>query len=73
MISARRLIAIVCIVVILVTGMMPTGAALLRGVLVPLGPLFGTIVSAPVPDIAGTELVAAPALSVRASRAPPLA
>ncbi|HMB78599.1 MAG TPA: hypothetical protein VKI43_00960 [Vicinamibacterales bacterium] len=73
MISARRLLAIVCIVVILVTGMMPAGAALLRGVLVPLGPLFGTIVSSPLPDIARTELVAAPALSVRASRAPPLA
>jgi len=72
-ISARRLVAIVCIGVILVTGMMPAGAALLRGVLVPLGPLFGTIVSSPLPDIARTELVAAPALSVRASRAPPLA
>jgi hypothetical protein len=45
--KTRRLIAIVCIAVILVTGMMPAGAALLRGVLVPLGPLFGTILSVP--------------------------
>jgi hypothetical protein len=70
-ISARRLIAIVCIAVIVITGMTPAGVALLRGILVPLGPLFGSIVSAPLPDITRHALVAAPALSVRASRAPP--
>ena len=73
MLKTRRLIAIVCIGVILVTGMMPASAALLDGVLVPLGPLFGTIVSAPVPEIRDARLVAAPFRSVRASRAPPLA
>lgn len=73
MIKIRRLIAIVCIAVILVTGMMPAGATLLRGVLVPLGPLFGTIISVPLPAFADAELAAAPVLSVRTSRAPPLA
>jgi hypothetical protein len=70
--KTRRLIAIVCIAVILVTGMMPAGAALLRGVLVPLGPLFGTIVSTALPEIRDADLAAAPIRSVRASRAPPL-
>ena len=73
MIATRRLIAIVCIVAILVTGVMPGGAAFLRGVLVPLGPLFGAIVSAPLPRVADAVLPVAPVLSVRASRAPPLA
>ena len=73
MIKIRRLIAIVCIAVILVTGMMPAGATLLSGVLVPLGPLFGTIISVPLPDSADAELAAAPVPSVRTSRAPPLA
>jgi hypothetical protein len=72
-ITTRRLIALVCIAVILVTGVMPGGAALLRGVLVPLGPLFGTIVSTPLPDLPDAEIPAAPILPARASRAPPLA
>ena len=73
MIAARRLIAVLCIAAILVTGVMPGGAAFLRGILVPLGPLFGAIVSAPLPRVADADLPAAPALSVRAGRAPPLA
>jgi hypothetical protein len=72
-IKTRRLIALVCIAVILVTGVMPGGASLLCGVLVPLGPLFGTIVTAPLPHIADAELPAAPILPALASRAPPLA
>ncbi len=72
MIKTRRLIAIVCIAVILVTGVMPAGATLLRGVLVPIGPLFGTIISVPLPDADDAEIAAAPVLSVRSSRAPPL-
>jgi hypothetical protein len=71
--KTRRVIAIACIAVILVTGMLPTGAALLSGVLVPLGPLFGTVISAPLPEIRDADLAAAPIRSVRASRAPPLA
>ena len=72
MLKTRRLIAIACIAVILVTGMMPAGAALLHGVLVPLGPLFGAIVSTPLPEIRDAALAAAPIRSVLASRAPPL-
>jgi hypothetical protein len=72
-IATRRLIAIVCIVTILVTGVMPGGAAFVRGVLVPLGPLFGTIVSTPLPLIDDVDLPAAPILPVRAARPPPLA
>jgi hypothetical protein len=40
---------------------------------VPLGPLFGTIVSAPLPEIRDARLAASSFRSVRASRAPPLA
>jgi len=72
LINTRRLIAIVCIAVIVVTGVMPAGAGLLRGVLVPLGPLFGTIVAVPLPSIADTALPAAPIVPSLASRAPPL-
>jgi hypothetical protein len=72
-INTRRLIAIVCIAVILVTGAVPGAAALLCDVLVPLGPLFGTIVTAPLPHVADAELPAAPILPALASRAPPLA
>jgi hypothetical protein len=72
-IRTRRLVALVCIAAILVAGVMPGGAALLRGVLVPLGPLFGTIVSAPLPRLADAELPSGPILPALASRAPPLA
>jgi hypothetical protein len=72
-ITTRRLIAVACIAVILVTGVMPGGAALLSGVLVPLGPLFGTIVAAPLPRIADAGIPSAPILPAVASRAPPLA
>ena len=71
-ITTRRLIAIVCIAVIVVTGVMPGATALLRGVLVPMGPLFGTILSAPLPHVADTEFPAAPVLPALASRPPPL-
>jgi hypothetical protein len=72
-ITTRRLIAIICIAVIIVTGVMPGGAALLRGVLVPLGPLFGTILSAPLPPVADAGLPSAPILPALAARPPPLA
>jgi hypothetical protein len=71
-IKTRRLVAIVCIAVIIVTGVMPGGAALLHGVLVPLGPLFATILSAPLPHVDDAGLPAAPILPANASRAPPL-
>jgi hypothetical protein len=69
----RRLVAIVCIAAILVTGIMPGGVAFARDVLVPLGPLFGTVVSTPLPLAADVYLPAAPVLPVRAARPPPLA
>jgi hypothetical protein len=72
-IKTRRLIAIVCIAVIIVTGVMPVATALIHGVLVPLGPLFGRILSAPVRCVADAEIPSAPILPTLASRAPPLA
>jgi hypothetical protein len=72
-IKTRRLIAIVCIAVILVTGVMPGGASLLCGILAPLDPLFGTVLSAPLPRVADAGIPSAPILPTLASRAPPLA
>ena len=72
LINTRRVIAVICIAVIVVTGMMPAGAVLLRGVLVPLGPLFGTIVAVPIPSIVNAALPTAPVIPSLASRAPPL-
>ena len=69
----RRFIAIVCIGVMVFTAVTPAASHLLSGVLVPLGPLFGTVVSVPVPEVHAVILATAPFLSLRSSRAPPIA
>ena len=70
--KTRRLLAVVCIAVLVVTAMLPAGLDL-SGVLVYLGPLFGTVISVPVPEPNLVSLASSPALSVRVSRAPPTA
>lgn len=69
----RKILALVCIVAIVVAGVTPTTSDLLAIVLVPLDPLFGIVVAAPVPEADAAPLAPAPVLSVRTPRAPPLA
>jgi len=68
----RQAVAVVCIAVLVVTAMLPAGLDL-SGVIVYLGPLFGTVVSVPVPEPNLASLGNSLALSVRVSRAPPIA
>src|SRR6185295_11688848 len=48
MTKTRRILAIVCVAVVVVTALTPATADLLCAVLVALDPLFGTIIVAPV-------------------------
>ena len=73
MTKTRRVLAIVCIAVVVVTALTPTTADLVWAVLVALDPLFGTIVAAAVAAPADVDPGAAPFLSVRGARAPPIA
>jgi len=52
--------------------MLPAGLDL-SGVIVRLGPLFGTVRSVPIPEEQSVHFAAAPFRSVRSSRAPPTA
>ncbi|OLD21884.1 MAG: hypothetical protein AUJ01_01285 [Acidobacteria bacterium 13_1_40CM_3_65_5] len=70
--TTRRLLAVVCIAVLVVTAMLPAGLDL-SGVIVRLGPLFGTVRSVPIPEEQSVHFAAAPFRSVRSSRAPPTA
>jgi len=69
----RRLVAIVCIVVLGVAAAMPASADVRPAVLVALPLLFGTIISVPIPQDDAGPLETAPFVSVRSSRAPPAA
>lgn len=73
MTSTRRVLAIVCIAVVVVTALTAATADLLCAVLVALDPLFGTIVAAAVAAPGDVEPGAAPFLSLRSARAPPIA
>ena len=70
--AMRRLLALVCIAVMILTATTPT-SSLLIGILGRLDPLFGTILSVPLAPADRVEFGTDPFLSVRASRAPPLA
>ena len=70
--TTRRLLAAVCIAILVVTAMLPAGLDL-SGVIVRLGPLFGTVESVPILARDVDARHDAPFLSVRASRAPPTA
>jgi hypothetical protein len=72
MTKTRRILAIVCVAVVVVTALTAATADLLCAVLVALDPLFGTIIVAPVAAPGDVDLTAAPALSVRSARAPPI-
>jgi hypothetical protein len=70
--TKRRLLAVVCIALLVVTATSSAGFDLCA-VLVYLGPLFGTVIVSPTPEPNLVSLGNPPARSVRASRAPPLA
>ena len=70
--TTRRLLAVVCIAVLIVTATIPAGFDL-SAVLVYLGPLFGTVIVSPAPEPRLVSLGNSPARSVRVSRGPPLA
>jgi len=69
----RRLLAVLCIAVVVFAGVLPGAAYVLCDALVPLGPLFGLVVCAVAWLPADVPLPAAPAVSVLPSRAPPAA
>jgi len=68
---ARKPIALVCVAVVFLTAMTAATSGLLCAVLVPLGPLFGMVVSALTPSAGHNDPVLFPFLETIGSRAPP--
>ena len=73
MTTTRRVLAIVCIAVVVVAALTPATADLLCAVLVAIDPLFGTIVATTIAAPGDVDRCAAPRFRVRPARAPPLA
>ena len=73
MIRTRKVLALVCIVAMIAAAVTPAVSHAFDAVLVPLAPLFGTVVSVPQPQEDDILPAAAPVLPVRSPRAPPLA
>jgi hypothetical protein len=71
--ATRRLVALVCIGAVILTGAMPGAVHAVVGVLAPVDPLFGLVVVARVVPIDNVHLGTDPVLAVRAPRAPPAA
>jgi hypothetical protein len=70
--ATRRILALVCIGAVLLTGAMPAAAHAVVGVLTPLDPLFGgLVVVARVAPVCNVPLGTDPVLAVRSPRAPP--
>jgi len=69
----RRLIALVCLAVVCLTAMTPSTSGLLCAILVPLGPLFGIVVSIPAASAEQGDPQLFPFLETIGSRAPPAA
>jgi hypothetical protein len=69
--ATRRLLALVCIGALILTGAMPTAVHAGVGVLTPLDPLFGLVVIARVVPVDNVPLGTDPVLAVRSPRAPP--
>jgi hypothetical protein len=68
----RRTAAAVCILTLLVAGMTSTASEVLTFVLVPLDPLFGTVVTRTTPEPPGVPVRPDPFVSRLSPRAPPL-
>ena len=71
--AARRILALVCIGAVILTGAIPGAAYAAVGVLTPLDPLFGLVVVARVDPVDDVHLGTDPVLAVRSPRAPPAA
>jgi hypothetical protein len=71
--ATRRILALVCIGAVFLTGAIPGAAPAAVGVLAPLDLLFGLVVVAQVVPIDNVHLATDPVLTVRSPRAPPAA
>ena len=71
MIHKRRLIAFICLVALLLAALTPATSSPHYGVLVPLDPLFGTVVIGQAPAVASPDLYRSPILEITGSRPPP--
>jgi hypothetical protein len=71
--ATRRILALVCIGAVILTGAIPGAAHAAVGVLTPLDPLFGLVVVARTVPIDNVHLHTDPVLAVRSPRAPPAA
>jgi hypothetical protein len=71
--ATRRLVALVCIGAVILTGAMPGAMHAVVGVLAPVDPLFGLVVVARVAPADNRPVGADPVLAVRSPRAPPIA
>ena len=71
MTKTRRVLAIACIAVVVVTMLTPATTALLSAVLVALDPLFGALVASGTAAPGDVALPAGPFLCLRSARAPP--
>jgi hypothetical protein len=71
--ATRRIVALVCIGAVILTGAIPDAVHAAVGVLAPLDPLFGLVVVARVVPVDHVHLGTDPVLAVRSPRAPPAA
>ena len=71
MLYKRRLIAFICLVALLLAALAPATSSPHYGVLVPLDPLFGTVVIGQAPALALPDLYRSSVLEITGSRPPP--
>jgi multisubunit Na+/H+ antiporter MnhE subunit len=69
---SRRILAIVCIAVVVVTALTPAAVDLLTAVLVAIDPLFGGLVAVAAERLDDVRLAPAPLLAAHFARPPPI-
>jgi hypothetical protein len=68
---SRRIVAAICIAAVFLAAIVPVAAGLFSAVLVPLPPLFGTIVSVDAPAPETVSIAPYPSRAPLQPRAPP--
>jgi hypothetical protein len=71
--AGRRILAVVCIAIVVVAGVLPGAAFVVCDALTPVDLLFGLVTSHDVPLAPDDALPSAPFLSLLPTRAPPAA